>query len=190
LYELNRLDEAEHALRDALVRDPGRIEIKELLAFVLAGLDRYDESLALVRETIARNPDALSSRVVLAGVLSEAGRFDEALEEATGAAATASTDPRPHHVLGVIHVRMNAGLAAFASFEDMARYLEPDLAPRPGSDWVWYHWGCGTALSLQGRHDEAMTAFDTLLRVDPAFYERWPEFAPHYQRSAREIGRS
>jgi tetratricopeptide (TPR) repeat protein len=48
LYELNRLDEAERALREALVHDPRSIDAKELLAQVLAGRDQYDEALTLV----------------------------------------------------------------------------------------------------------------------------------------------
>jgi tetratricopeptide (TPR) repeat protein len=39
LYELNRLDEAERVLRDAVVLDPGSAEVKEALATVLTGQD-------------------------------------------------------------------------------------------------------------------------------------------------------
>jgi len=44
----------------------------------------------------------------------------------------------------------------------------------------------GAALSMIGRHDEAMLAFDELLRLEPDFFERWPEHAPPYELSRRE----
>ena len=49
--------------------------------------------------------------------------------------------------------------------------------------------GRGVALSLLGRHDQAVVTFEEVLRTDPEFFERWPEVAPHYQLSSREAGR-
>ena len=44
----------------------------------------------------------------------------------------------------------------------------------------------GAALSMAGRHDEALLAFDELLRLEPDFFERWPELAAPYELSRRE----
>ena len=51
LHQMNRLDEAELVLRDALVRDPGSPDAKALLALVLTGQDRYDEATRLARKS-------------------------------------------------------------------------------------------------------------------------------------------
>ena len=31
-----------------------------------------------------------------------------------------------------------------------------------------------------GRHDGSMSAFEEALRIDSGFFERWPEWARHY----------
>ncbi len=85
LYELNRLDEAERVLHEALVLDPVSVSGKQLLAEVFAGQDRYDDATRLAREVCALDVHAAVSRAILAGVLSEAGHLDEALEEANAA---------------------------------------------------------------------------------------------------------
>jgi tetratricopeptide (TPR) repeat protein len=189
LYELKRLEEAESVLRDASMLDPRSADAKEWLAMVLTGQDRYEEAITLAREMRELNPDALSSRVVLAGVLSEAGHLDEALNEAKAAVELAPSDPRSHSTLGAIHLKMNDGARALASFEWMAKCLDSSMERLPSSSWVWCDAGRGAALSLLGRHDEALTTFEELLRTDPEFFDRWPEVAPHYQRSSREGGR-
>ena len=104
LYELNRLEEAERVLREALVIEPRSTDVKELLAAVLAAQDRYDDALTLLRELCALKPVALSSRVWLAGVLMEAGRLEEALQEAIAVGEAEPSDPRSHVVLGSIYV--------------------------------------------------------------------------------------
>jgi len=189
LYELSRLDEAERVLRDALALDPRSAQATELLASVLAGQDRYDEAIKIAREICGSNPDAVSSRVVLAGVLAEAGRLDEALKEAKAAANTAPGDARAHGALGAVYVKMSDGTAALAAFERMAERLMPETDRLPSSPWVWCIAGRGIALSLLGRHDEAVAAFEQVLRTDREFLERWPEVAPHYQLSSRDAGR-
>ncbi len=162
----------------------------ELLAQVLAGQNRYDDAIELAREVCALNPDAPSSRVVLAGVLMEAGRLDVALQEANAAAEVAPSHARTHSALGAIYVKMNNGTAAGAAFEQMARCLDPSMERLPSLGRVWCDVGRGAALSLLGRHDEAMAAFEEVLRIDQGFFERWPEVASHYQLSSRETERN
>src|SRR5688500_5489202 len=80
LNELNRLDEAERVLRDAVVLDPRSADVKELLATVLAGQERYDEAIKIARDTCASNAAAPTSRAVPAGVLAEGGCLEGALQ--------------------------------------------------------------------------------------------------------------
>ena len=147
-------------LRDVLLLDPRSADAMELLAQVLAGQNRYGHAIELAREVCALNPDAPSSRVGLAGVLMEAGRLEVALQEANAAAEVAPSDARTHSALGAIYVKMNNGTAAGAAFEQMARCLDPSMERLPSSGRVWCNAGRGAALSLLGRHDEAMAAFE------------------------------
>jgi tetratricopeptide (TPR) repeat protein len=153
---------------------------------VLAGQDLYDEAIKIAREICALDSGALSSRLILAAVLSEAG----CLEEAQAATDTAPTDARSHSTLAGVYVKMNDGSAALAAFGRMAECLVPENDPLPSSPWVSCLAGRGVALSLLGRHDEAVAAFEDVLRTDREFFERWPEVAPHYQVSSREAGRN
>jgi tetratricopeptide (TPR) repeat protein len=190
LYELNRLDEAERTLRHALALDSRSADAWQLLATVLAGQDRYDEAIRIARESCDSNGDAWSSRVVLAGVLTEAGRLDEALRVASAAANEMPEDSGGHGALGLVYVKMKDGAAALAAFDRMAACLAPETDRLPSSPWMGYLLGRGVAMSLLGQHDDAMAAFEDLLRTDPEFFERWPEVAPHYQLSSREAGRN
>ncbi len=190
LYELNRLDEAERVLRDSLVIDPRSTEVKEALSVVLAGQDRYDDALTLAQELCAVKPVAPSSRAVLAGVLMEAGRLEESLKEAIAAGEAAPSDPGPQAVLGSIYVKMNNGEAALAAFERVQSCLDQSTERPSVSSRVLSAAGRGNALSVLGRHEEAMSAFEEALRIDPGFFERWPELELQYQRSSGETQRS
>lgn len=190
LYELNRLDEAERVLRDAVVLDPRSADVKEWLATVLAGQERYDEAIAIARATCESSSDAPSSRAALARVLAEAGLLDEALRIARAAANAAPQDPWTHAALGTVCIKMNDGEPALAAFERMAECLVLEGDRLPSSPWVRCIVGRGVALSLLSRHDEAMAAFEDVPHADQGFFERWPELAPHYERSSREAARS
>jgi len=129
-------------------------------------------------------PVATSSRVALAGVLSDAGRLEEALKEANAAVAACPSDPGPHEVLGSIYVDLNDGAAALAAFDRMRSCHEENRLA--ASQQICCAVARGNALSLLGRHEEAMCAFAEALRRDPEFFERWPENGSHYHRSLRE----
>jgi tetratricopeptide (TPR) repeat protein len=190
LYELGRLEEAERVLRNCLVIDPGSIDAKEALAVVLTGQDRYDDALTLTQQLCAVSPIALSSQVVLAGVLMEAGRLDEALREALTAAEAHPSDPRPQASLGFIYVKMNHGTEALAAFERFRTLLDESTERPSAANRVLSATGRGNALSVLGRHEEAIAAFEEALRIDPRFFERWPEMLPHYERSSQETQRA
>jgi tetratricopeptide (TPR) repeat protein len=153
---------------------------------VLAGQDRNDDALTLARELCGVKPVAVSSRVVLAGVLLEAGRLEEALHEAIAAGDADPSDPRPQAVLGSIYVKMNDGAAALAAFERVQACLAQTTEPPSASSRVWSATGRGNALTVLGRYEEAISAFEEALRIDPGFFERWPEAAVLYERSLRE----
>ena len=189
LYELNRTEEAERVVRQALAIDPHSIEARGLLAHVLSDQDRHSEAVEHARQICAARPNDVVPRLVLASVLSVAGNHEEALREASAAALqAASDDARSHSTLGHIYIRMNDGQAALRSFDRMAACLDSDVERLPPSDWVWCHAGRGVALSLLDRHDDALAAFKEALQIDGQFFERCRPFAPYYERSRRAAG--
>lgn len=183
LGELNRVEEAERVVQQCLDIDPRSTDAREAFVKVLTWQDRYEEALPLARELCAVTPVPPSSRIVLAFVLMEAGRLEEALREAAAAGEADPSHPGPPLILGGIYVKMNDGRAALEAFERFGR-LQSDLWGR-----VRAALGRGNALSVLERHDEAMSAFEEALRLDPGLFERWPEWTAHYDRSSRETGR-
>ena len=154
-------------------------------AISLSHLNRHEEAIAIAREAAESHSARLSSRAALAVVLSEAGCLDEALRVAKAIVDTAPQDATAHGTLGTVYLKMKAGGSALDSFE-RATCLACEPAPLPSSDWIRYATGRAVALSLLGRHEEAIAGFGEVLRIDPELLERWPDFASHYQRSSRE----
>ena len=128
--------------------------------------------------------------MVLAYVLMEAGRLDEALQEACAVVKVAPADGSAHSTLGAVYLKMSDGARALAAFDRMAELLDPAGGPHRSSGWVACNVGRGAGLSLLGRHDEAVTAFEEALRTTPDFFERWPELARYYQFSSQAIGQN
>jgi tetratricopeptide (TPR) repeat protein len=190
LYELNRLDDAERVVREALAIDSRSTDAKGLLAMVLSDQDRHSEAIELARQIRAAVPNDVPSRLVLSHVLSWAGHFEEALREATAAVEIAPTESRPYGALGSIYIRMNDGEAALRSFDRMAAYIDPAVERIPSTEWVWCYAGRGVALSLLDRHAAAMAAFEEALSIDGQILERCHPYAPHYERSRRATGQS
>ena len=189
LMEVNRLEEAESLLREVLKIDPDCLDTKELFAQTLAGLDRYDESIRVARDICAADPKRSSAHAILGMVLAEAGQLDEALSEAKAAVEIAPQDGYAHGAVGTVYLKMTHGAAALAAFERARAFLAIATEPPDPATSARCACGRGVALSLLGRHDEAMSAFDELLRVEPDFFERWPEQAASYELSRRETTR-
>jgi tetratricopeptide (TPR) repeat protein len=189
LYELNRLEEAERVVREVLNLDPRSADAKGLLAQILTDLGQHEEGIQLAREICLDAPAAVEPRVVLASVLSLSGKEDEARKEANTAVAIAPADPKAYCALGIVCVTMNDGDAALQAFERMAECMDPDVDRVASSWWEWCHGGRGAALSLLGRHPEAMAAFKEALSIDRQFFERSRTFAPYFERSSRQMER-
>ena len=186
LMEVNRLDEAEALLHEALAADPECVDAKELLAETLARLKRHDESIQLARDSCATDPKRASARGTLAMSLLEADRPDEALAEAKAAVAFCPQDGQAHYALAAVYLGMDDAKASLAAIERAAACFAAEREPHHRLIVTRCASIRAVALSKVGRHDEAMLAFDELLRLEPDFFERWPEHAAPYELSRRE----
>jgi tetratricopeptide (TPR) repeat protein len=186
LLWLERLDEAEQVLRDSLLIDSQSRDVKETLVHVLSRQDRYEQAVTLAQDLCAAEPVAVSSRVAFACVLGYAGRLEEALHEAYAAAEADPSDPTTHAALAGIHVQMNNGAAALRALDQASSCIEKSTVRLPESVHVWSAAARGDALSLLGRHEEALSAFKEALRRDPEYFERTHQGRSHYERSLRE----
>ena len=186
LMEVNRLDEAEALLREALAADPVCVDTRERLAETLARLKRHDESISLARDICATDPKRASARGTLAMALLEADRPDEALAEGKAAVACSPQDGQAHYALAAVYLGMDDATAALAAIERAAACFAAEREPHHRLIVARCASIRGAALSMAGRHGEAMLAFHELLRLEPDFFERWPELAAPYELSRRE----
>jgi tetratricopeptide (TPR) repeat protein len=78
---------------------------------------------------------------------------------------------------GAVAIEDSNGSVALKSFDRAHQLLgATESADRfPGGHWVSCESGRASALSLLGRHDEALNAFDNVLEVDPTCLDRYDE---------------
>ena len=79
-------------LREALKQDPDDVEVRSLLARVLAWDRKYDESIAEYDALLAQHPDRAFDRAGYARVLAWSGRHEVSLREFRRAVAADSTN--------------------------------------------------------------------------------------------------
>jgi tetratricopeptide (TPR) repeat protein len=118
--------------------------------------------------------------------LLEADRPDEALAEAKATVACSPQNGHAHCALAAVYLGTDDGAAALAAIERAAACFAAQHEPVHRLIVARCAGIRGAALSMLGRHDEAMLAFDELLRLEPDFFERWPELAAPYELSRRE----
>ncbi len=157
LFNENRLEEAVHALRQAVGvrRDAGALHN---LGVAYAKLGRLDEAVASFREALELNPRSAGSHRNLGLALREQRKLTEALTHYAEAARLEPDNAAAHHDLG--HILFDAGRheEALPSLREAVR-LSPEL-------WG-AHIDLGRCLARLGKSAEAMAAYEEALQIKP-----------------------
>jgi tetratricopeptide (TPR) repeat protein len=159
-----RLDEAEKRLRPYVVRRPGDVAAKAMLAEVDLAAGLHSDAEALFRECLAAVPSFVDAHLGLATALFRQGRVNESLDlldtllaadpgNAAAAEEKAST------------------LGHLGEYEKSAEVFEGLLERRPESPPLWL--GYGNVLKTIGRLEESIAAFRRALALEPGNGEAW-----------------
>ena len=199
LAMLDRFEEAEPHLLRALELDPHNEPARYTLAESLRKQGRYDESIEHYRSLVEAMPDHALAHVGIGNALIELGRNEEALDAMTKALALLPTlrdEASPHRFMGRASERLGR---LDEAAEHFLRAVEIDpgdpallmdlhnvssLQQRPEAAEVYLNRArqlqlrdadgsleVAEALRLQGRHEEALEVYLSLLEIDPDYVE-------------------
>jgi tetratricopeptide (TPR) repeat protein len=117
LYELDRLDEAEHELREAFRLDPEHAPALNYLGYSLAERNvRLDEALGLIQRAVALDSSNGAFLDSLGWVYFQMGRYDEARPALERAARELPRDPTILDHLGDLYLRIDEVDLALAAW--------------------------------------------------------------------------
>jgi tetratricopeptide (TPR) repeat protein len=184
---MDRSDDAERALRQALEQEPGNLRIYGALARMLRERGDYEAEVALYDEVIRLYPHHHSTLVAL-------GEAQLALEDVDGSIATfESIEQRyPHDLQSA--VRLGYLLFEARRFEEAERRFERVLAANPEEHEVAFF--LGVVRRRRGRGDEAIRAFESIPEKHRYFPEARAQIASvlerrgDYEQALAEIERA
>ncbi len=122
--ELHRYDESAAVLEQALLSSDS-VQLRRLLAGVLAKLGRFEDAAAHVNHALLIDPDNVSLTSLLIRLLVEGKMFDEAEKRLSQAVVSEPNSPKAHAELGEYYKRMKRKEEACAAFYQ-ASLLAPD----------------------------------------------------------------
>jgi tetratricopeptide (TPR) repeat protein len=162
-----RVDEAIASMERSATRAALTTPHRVLLARLQMERGRLDEARALLEAALAERSDLPGAKNDLAYVLAVQGvELDRALQLAQEAYQALDDEAATADTLGFVYLRKGLHDAAARQF-DLAVELANDAgAPHP---LLYYHHGL--ALAALTEHARAARAFETALRLDPAFPE-------------------
>lgn len=155
---LGDLDGALYHYRQALKGDEYYTRVYNNIGNVLGNQGRHEDAVAAYREAIRRHPVFLEPRNNLVSTLLHAGRDAEALIEARGALRVDPDCPTAALHLGIALLGLGRKAEAMPVFGDL---LERNVM-------VEYVYAArGAYYAEQGRMDEALLEYETLLTIQP-----------------------
>lgn len=179
-FECDDFAGAVAAFRIALKFDPGSHDLQVRLATALAQQGEHDEAITMLCQVRVQSPHNQGAVSSLVATLVLADRVKEAVDVASRFARENPTLSLAHETCGWAHLKNENAVEALRSYE-RAICLDPET--------VELHAGRGAALSLAGRHEEAVREFELVLSRLPDYLDRYPDFANHLAMSRAALGR-
>ncbi len=183
-----RLEEAEHHLKEAIRINPGAAEAYSALGALYAKQQKPDEALAAYRTALRLDPASSGTHGALGRMLLESGDADQAVLQLREAINLEPDNVQALTNLGVALIRQGRHPEAIEMFE-RALSLEPEHA-EAHNNW-------GVALANLGRHDDAVEHYRRAVAARPEYVEahyswgmtengrgRFEEAAAHFERAA------
>jgi tetratricopeptide (TPR) repeat protein len=156
--DLKQNDRSLNAFRKAAALAPNNEEYWLNLTRELMELSRYSEAISAVQDGLAANPKSYALHLRLGAAELAAGHYAEA--EKVFRDLVYAGDPLPTGYVGLAQVLLRTGRA-----EDAASELAIALQKIGPNFLISYF--CGLAFDRSGRPQEAITAFQDALKLDP-----------------------
>ena len=161
LAELDRLHEAEAALRRAILLKPDYAEPHANLGMALKNLGRLDEAVTVLQRALALQPGWSQVRSKLGLALYELDRLAEAQAQLSQAVTHNPNLPEARAYLAMTLKGLGRLAEAEVAFRE-AIALKPEAAE--------LHLNLGTVLMSLGRPDDAVAAYRQALALKPDFF--------------------
>ena len=136
------------------------------LGVALEKAGRYDEAAAHLEEAVRLEPRNARARVDLADVQFARGRYAEAAQAYADAVRLDPGDAMTRQHLAMAHYNLANREWRAGRLDAAEREYREALGSRP--DDAGFHRALGMVLAEQGRHHEAVVAFQRSLELDPA----------------------
>lgn len=184
LESRGRLSEAEVVLREALEIDGNNPLVISELASVLLRLERANEAYDFVAAADARIPDHPAIVGPLVYALLSVDQIDAALASAQRLVALSDT-AYGHATLAWAYLQNDRPADALTAIQRAAAKAATEAEPTIGRDDLTA--AHVAILSVNGRHDAALTLFDGLRGKADGFYERHPDLKGYVEASRNAL---
>ncbi len=161
LFEIKRHAEAEAAFRRALSLHPDQPDVMLNLADALISQGKLSQAIETCDAVVLLNTGIARIYFLRAKALLALERFDEAITACRQAIEIDSNDGQSHYTnLGVLQQRLGLVQKAEESFRK-ALEAQPDYEPA--------HFYLADCLCTLNRTEEAITRYEALLKINPAY---------------------
>ncbi len=160
----DRMDVAEHLLREHLKLNPSDVAALRMLAEAGTRLGRYADAEALLIHCLDLSPSFEGARYNLAVVLYRQQKAAEAVAHLDVLLAEDPTEPHYRNLLA-------ACLGLLGEYDRAIALYREVLAEHPNQPKVWLSFG--HALRTAGRQEEAVAAYERCLAAAPGLGETW-----------------
>lgn len=155
-------EEAISEFNEAIMLDPGYVEVLNNLAASYHRMGQVDEAIEKLRIAIGSRPGYLEAHCNLGSIYASSGRFEEALAEFNVALSINPESALFHNNLGNLYIEQEKFHEAIIAFQEAVK-LDPEYLPARSN--------LGTLYSRQGRHEDALRELSEVLRRDPELPE-------------------
>jgi tetratricopeptide (TPR) repeat protein len=173
---MERTEDAERSLREAIARDPENLRLRGTLARMLRQRGAYQEEAELYREMLGKHPDHHATLVAL-------GEAQQALGDTDGAIATFEKVERRYPTDLSTSIRLGYLYFDAKRYREARERFEHVLAEKPAEYDVWFF--LGVVARREGDVDGSIAAFASIPEDHRFYPEARAQIASVHERRGK-----
>ncbi len=158
LTQAGKLDEAEAAYKEIIVKEPGVPEVYQNLGYIYGQKKDWAKAEEAYKKALELRPNYPDVAAALARVYADSGQGEKAMETMAKAAGENPNDARAQFNMGIFHLNAGKSEEAIAAFTK-AVTADPSMAD------AYYH--LGTLYVGQNRIADAVQSLEKYLSMNP-----------------------